>query len=127
MTQPIVPDDAQGNVLFPAYATLYDLVTREVKGLTDTQLDFTSDTWANANRIVEREFPDDIIVGWHHTHPNFGIFLSAYDLFIHKHFFGSPWNVALVVDPVKEEFGFYQWRGDEIVDCGFICIHSETR
>jgi proteasome lid subunit RPN8/RPN11 len=90
-------------------------------------LTFTSDTWANANRSVEEKYPDDIIVGWHHTHPNFGIFLSAYDLFIHKHFFGSPWNVALVVDPIKEEFGFYQWRGDEIVDCGFICVHGKSK
>ena len=46
MTQPIVPDDAQGSVLFPEYATLYDLVAREVEGLTEDQLDFRSDQWS---------------------------------------------------------------------------------
>ncbi len=43
MAQHIVPDDAQGSVRFPAYATLYDLVAREVEVLTDEQLDFCSD------------------------------------------------------------------------------------
>ena len=45
MSQPTVSDDAPGSVLFPEYATLYDLVAREVEGLTDEQLDFRSDQW----------------------------------------------------------------------------------
>ena len=38
-------DDAPGSVLFPEYATLYDLITPEVDGLSDEQLDFQSDRW----------------------------------------------------------------------------------
>ena len=38
-------DDAPGSVLFPEYATLYDLITPEVEGLSDEQLDFESDRW----------------------------------------------------------------------------------
>ena len=38
-------DNSPGSVLFPEYATLYDLITPEVEGLTDQQLDFESDRW----------------------------------------------------------------------------------
>ncbi len=31
--------------------------------------------------------PNIDIVGWYHTHPSFGIFLSHHDLFIHQNFF----------------------------------------
>ena len=38
-------DDAPASVLFPEYTTLYDLITPEVDGLTEEQLDFESDRW----------------------------------------------------------------------------------
>ena len=39
------PDDAPASVLFPEYVSLYDLITPEVDGLTEEQLDFESDRW----------------------------------------------------------------------------------
>ena len=90
-------------------------------------LTFTHETWSALTRQVERQFPRQSVVGWHHTHPDFGVFLSAYDLFIHRHFFRELWQVALVVDPRKQEFGFFQWRGDEVVDCGFVCVWDTHR
>jgi len=88
-------------------------------------LTFTHATWAAMNREVAERFPDERIVGWHHTHPRLRVFLSGYDLFIHRHFFPEPWQVALVVDPVAQEFGFFQWRGRDVVDCGFICVRDK--
>jgi proteasome lid subunit RPN8/RPN11 len=85
-------------------------------------LTFTHDTWSRLNREVEAKYPDELVVGWHHTHPNFGVFLSGYDLFIHRHFFSEPWQIAMVVDPQRREFGFFQWREGEIADCGFVCV-----
>jgi len=82
-------------------------------------LRFTHDTWSAMTRGVERRFPDLQVVGWHHTHPDFGVFLSGYDRFIHRHFFAEPWQVAMVVDPCRHELGMFQWRGDDIVNCGF--------
>lgn len=89
-------------------------------------LTFTHDTWSALHREAAEKYPDDIVLGWHHTHPGFGVFLSPYDLFIHRHFFNKPWQVALVVDPRRCEFGFFQWRGGEIVDCGFVCVEERT-
>lgn len=90
-------------------------------------LTFTHGTWSEMTRRVREQFPDETVVGWHHTHPGFGIFLSSYDMFIHRNFFSQPWQVALVVDPQNCEFGFFQWVGDDVVDCGFICVPSATK
>ena len=45
MTMQDFSDDSPGTSLFPEYATLYDLIAREVEGLSDEQLDFESDKW----------------------------------------------------------------------------------
>lgn len=87
-----------------------------------TSLLFTHDTWAYLNDTMQRDYPNQVVVGWHHTHPGFGVFLSGHDLFIHRHFFSEPWQVALVVDPRKQEFCFFQWLEGKVVDCGFICV-----
>lgn len=84
-------------------------------------LTFTHETWAALTRETERSFPTETLVGWQHTHPGFGIFLSGYDLFIHRNFFAEPWQIAMVVDPRKKEIGFFHWRSGEVRDCGFVC------
>ena len=88
-------------------------------------LTFTHDTWARMTREVDQRFPEAHVLGWHHTHPGFGVFLSGYDLFIHRNFFREAWQIAMVVDPVQQEFRFFQWRQDEIVPCGFVVVTNE--
>lgn len=75
---------------------------------------FTHDTWEEINRIKDRDYPGKRIVGWYHTHPGFGLFLSEYDLFIHRNFFNLPWQTAFVVDPRANTSGFFVWSGEEI-------------
>ncbi len=55
MTRQLIPDDARGSELFPEYATLYDLIAREVEGLTDAQLDFAADRWPWAVWSIRRQ------------------------------------------------------------------------
>lgn len=81
---------------------------------------FTHDTWAEMHRETELRYPGLSVVGWHHTHPDFGIFLSNYDKFIHQHFFPQTWQVAMVVDPRRKELGFFHWREGNIEPCGFV-------
>ena len=88
---------------------------------------FTHDTWAAMTREVDRQFPEQTVLGWHHTHPGFGVFLSVYDQFIHRNFFNQPWQIAMVVDPRRRELGFFQWRSGQIVDCGFVCTPAGER
>src|SRR5262245_42626594 len=63
-------------------------------------LTFTQDAWEHVHRVLDRDHPDLQIVGWYHSHPGFGIFLSEHDLFIHRNFFSGRSQIALVVDPL---------------------------
>ncbi len=74
------------------------------------QVTFTQDTWSYINEIKDSKFPDQRIVGWYHTHPRFGIFLSPQDIFIQENFFSQPWQVAFVIDPVSDDEGFFIWH-----------------
>jgi len=84
----------------------------EAKHYANTQASFTytHDSWEEITRERDRRYPQYDIVGWYHTHPSFGIFLSHHDLFIHQNFFAQPLQVAYVVDPINQTRGFFQWR-----------------
>jgi 26S proteasome regulatory subunit N11 len=43
------------------------------------------------------------IVGWFHTHPGMGVFLSPTDLRTQRLYFSSPWQVAVVLDPTSRQ------------------------
>ncbi len=92
----------------------------EAKHYANTQASFTytHDSWEEITRQRDLKFPDFDIVGWYHTHPSFGIFLSHHDLFIHQNFFAQPLQVAYVVDPINQTRGFFQWRHGAIAQVG---------
>ncbi len=75
-----------------------------------TNVTFTADTWAHIQNTMDRDFPDQKMVGWYHTHPGFGIFLSEMDLFICNNFFNLPWQMAFVYDPIGGDEGNFVWR-----------------
>ena len=75
---------------------------------------FTQDTWEHIYKVKDAEYPDARIVGWYHSHPGFGVFLSDHDTFIHKNFFSSPGQVAWVYDPHSDEEGCFGWAGGRI-------------
>jgi hypothetical protein len=50
------------------------------------------------------------VVGWYHTHPGFGIFLSDRDQFIQNSFFNLPFQIAFVYDPKSREHGVFTWH-----------------
>ncbi len=78
-------------------------------------LTFTQEAWAHVHRVLESEFPaEEQIVGWYHSHPGFGIFLSGHDLFIHENFFSAPSQIAVVVDPHAQLEGVFAWREGEL-------------
>lgn len=70
-----------------------------------TQLTFTHDTW-NA-LYAELKESGGALVGWFHSHPNFGVFLSEHDQFIQQNFFGANGNITIVVDPIRGRRGWF--------------------
>lgn len=92
----------------------YVRVDASIRGESATsrfaEVTFTHETWSKINQRMDTEFADRRIVGWYHSHPDFGIFLSDRDRFIHEHFFNAPGQVALVIDPVRDEEGIFVWQ-----------------
>lgn len=75
---------------------------------------FTQDTWEHIYKIKDKEYPDHKIVGWYHSHPGFGVFLSEHDLFIQQNFFSNAQQVAWVYDPHTDEEGCFGWVSGNI-------------
>ena len=88
---------------------------------------FTQEVWEDVHQRIDRDHSGAQIVGWYHSHPGFGIFLSAYDLFIQENFFSSPGQVALVVDPLAGEAGWFGWRDKQVVELERLPARSVTR
>lgn len=80
-----------------------------------TRLTFTHDAWEHVHRVVDEQYPEEDIVGWYHSHPGHGVFLSGHDRFIHGHFFPASWQIAIVVDPVNGTEGFFGWVNGELI------------
>jgi proteasome lid subunit RPN8/RPN11 len=72
-----------------------------------TNLTITHEAWAEVLDTMDADFPGMQIVGWYHSHPGFGCFLSEYDIFIQENFFGSNGQHALVVDPLEGTYAFF--------------------
>lgn len=93
---------------------LFLLVESSIRGdradAKATQVTFKAETWTHIHDVMERDHPHQKIVGWYHTHPGFGIFLSGMDLFIQDNFFNLPWQIAFVYDPLGGDEGSFLWR-----------------
>lgn len=116
------PDREVGGVLVGRMAADggLPLVTGAIPALRANEqratLTFTHETWAHVHRILESEFPpDEQIVGWYHSHPGFGVFLSGHDLFIHENFFTGPSQIAVVIDPHALREGVFAWHGPQLI------------
>lgn len=71
---------------------------------------FTADAWRQLNHDRETQYADLNVVGWFHTHPGLGVFYSGDDVVVHSTSFTLPWQVGLVVDPIRNEACFFGWR-----------------
>ena len=87
---------------------------------------FTQQTWQHIFKVKDAKFAESSIVGWYHSHPGFGIFLSDYDLFIHKNFFAAPHQVAWVFDPHSDDEGCFGWVAGEVVPIKRFSVRRDT-
>lgn len=81
---------------------------------SSASLTFTHETWQYVSAQLEERFAGMRILGWQHTHPGYGVFLSEYDLFIQENFFNLPYQIAYVIDPIQGHRGFFEWKQGKI-------------
>lgn len=77
-----------------------------------TSFKFTEADWKSLYEVIDNDSKINLI-GWFHTHPDFGAFLSSYDEFIQHNFFSDNGRVAIVFDPIRQEWAaFLQSEGN---------------
>jgi proteasome lid subunit RPN8/RPN11 len=89
-----------------------DSIAAKYTVMNGASVTYTPDSWRYLNDTLWERYPDEtaVMVGWYHTHPGFGIFLSGMDLFIHQNFFTQIWHIAYVLDPRARTSGFFCWN-----------------
>lgn len=93
------------------YVDIHTAIPAQDSQGTAMHLQFTAEAWAWISGIMEDAYPDLVIVGWYHSHPGLGVFMSGTDQASHRAFYNQPWSLALVVDPVAGKAGWF--RGTE--------------
>lgn len=85
------------------YLQIVDFITGETNS-SAVSVSFSKHAFEKlAGDLKER---DEIVVGWCHSHPTYGCFLSATDVNAQRSFFNEDFHVAGVFDPMrKEDFG----------------------
>ena len=109
------------------YVEVSDAIEGKYADSRTKQVTFTHKTWQYINREMDERHPDKVIVGWFHSHPGYGPFLSKDDIFIYKHYFNAPWQVSFVVDAVSGQERFFCWAegGTIIADTARLWIDGE--
>ena len=92
------------------FARVVESIRGEAAQNKFAEVTFTHQTWAKINAEMDSKYAAMRIVGWYHTHPDFGIFLSDRDRFIQEHFFSGPGQIAHVIDPIRRLEGVFIWR-----------------
>lgn len=77
--------------------------TEKLKGMET----ITGQSWKYISEEIEKYFADLEIVGWMHSRPSFGAFVTSRDEAYHKKVFGGKDQVFFVVDPVDRQDRFY--------------------
>lgn len=109
------------------FAEVTDYIRCDSASSKFAEVTFTHESWAQINEQMDSKFVDKRIIGWYHSHPDFGIFLSDRDCFIHEHFFFGPGQVAYVVDPVRDLEGVFDWQGGKPTPMSHYWIGPQIR
>jgi len=83
---------------------------------TGAYLEFTSASWLGIMDYAKAAHPEANIVGWYHSHPSIGVFMSGTDMRTQRAFFYHPWCLSIVCDPVRHEIGYFLGEQAKVVN-----------
>jgi hypothetical protein len=91
----------------PGKTTVTHVIAAKHTQATSTQLTFTPETWNDLYAKQSAIQPKVTLIGWFHSHPNHGVFLSEHDQFIQQNFFKNDGQITIVVDPIRGQRGWF--------------------
>ncbi|MCC6461138.1 MAG: hypothetical protein IT260_11745 [Saprospiraceae bacterium] len=66
------------------------------------QIEFSTESLVMELGDAQDKYPNLSVIGWFHTHPGHGLFLSKPDLAIHNGFFDDEFQIAMEIDSLSE-------------------------
>ena len=99
----------KGQIYIEIEELLFLLGAIHSEKFTTSQIEGTAGIYESKFQRMKkrRKNPSLRVLGWFHSHPDFGCFLSTTDLKTQQYFFPEVYQVALVVDPIRDELEFY--------------------
>jgi proteasome lid subunit RPN8/RPN11 len=81
------------------------------------EIEFAAPAYHELDNALER-YPHLKTVGWFHTHPGHGLFLSNPDLKIQRGFFKKPYHIAMEIDTLSRHYdvAFFSWKKDMTIN-----------
>lgn len=93
------------------YTAITDAMPAEEAQAGSTHVEFDgamlSKVMEEANEYIKKTGQNTRIVGWYHTHPGFGVFMSGTDQNTQRQIYGTDWHVAIVFDPIRRDYGIF--------------------
>ena len=89
--------------------SLDEFIAVSSEGLSNYQWEVSTESLVRELGSAQDSFPDLCVLGWFHTHPGHGLFLSKPDLVIHNGFFREKYQLAMEIDSMTENLdtGFF--------------------
>ena len=88
------------------YAVMHRAVTSDLVA-DATHVRFDSDSMDALIDSVDGMADDERIIGWYHSHLDYGVFMSETDVRTQHYIFGEGMGFALVIDPLRGEFAVF--------------------
>jgi proteasome lid subunit RPN8/RPN11 len=93
------------------YTAVTDIMPAEEAEAGSTHVEFDGSllnrVMEEANEYIRQTSQNIRIVGWYHTHPGFGVFMSGTDQNTQRQIYGTDWHVAIVYDPLRHDYGIF--------------------
>ncbi len=107
------------------YVIVRDYLTAE-NDATAVSVSFSRPAFKEISKRLAEE-NSGVIVGWCHSHPGYGCFLSDTDVNTQKFFFPEEFHVAVVCDPLKGEWSAFKVNGGGYAPVPLAVIRPKER
>jgi 26S proteasome regulatory subunit N11 len=92
------------------YVIVRDIVTGALLSSAD-RVRFNKDSYSELFSELDSSGFDYVIVGWYHSHPGYGCFMSQIDLNTQMASFCENYHSAIVIDPLLKEIQAFRLKG----------------
>ncbi|MEM2838616.1 MAG: Mov34/MPN/PAD-1 family protein [Thermoplasmata archaeon] len=100
------------------FVMVRDIVTGPLLSSAD-RVRFDKENYSELFAELDSSGFDYVIVGWYHSHPGYGCFMSRTDLNTQQSAFKESFHSAIVIDPLSKEIAAFKLKGRNCVPLDF--------